>query len=89
MVFSQIRQVGTFDNNYLQLLHREVEKILPRVPKTNFANKTSRANKQLYTILSSFEMKILDFFLENFAERRVVILHNYLKIPSDGGMIGR
>ena len=32
-------------NNYLHLLYRKVKVILTRVSKTNFANKTSRAQE--------------------------------------------
>ena len=74
--------------NYLHLLSREVKGVLlyrglplPILSKLIEGEPVVKSNflisrKSSYTILSSFEMKVCEFFPENFAES-VVILHNY------------
>ena len=75
-------------NNYLKLLYREFKGILPYqgFSRPIFVSKICRGNlwlsknfnfpkKQLFIILSSIEMKMHEFFPQNFA-KRVVILHH-------------
>ena len=45
LIFSTPPSIFCCTNNYLQQLYREVKGVLPGVPQTNFAYKTSKAKR--------------------------------------------